>query len=129
MTARTVSILLIALAAVMATAAFAGNPAPLPVRGLHVMVPKPADVPDCARFIREALPKEGVNILILEVNYRYQYTTRPEIVDPDALSNADIKTLAEACRAAGVRLIPMINMLGHHIRPPAGTPRIRRDSG
>ena len=113
MTTRIVRVLLMALVAYAATAAFAGNPAPLPIRGLHVMAPKPAEVPDCVRFIREALPREGVNVLIFEVNYHYQYTKRPEVVDPDALSSADMKAIVEACRESGVRLIPMINMLGH----------------
>ena len=68
---RSVRILLVALIA-LATTVFAGNPAPLPVRGLHVMAPDPAEVADCVRFIREVLPKEGVNVLIIEVNYHYQ---------------------------------------------------------
>jgi hypothetical protein len=110
---RSVRIVLAALIALATANVFAGNPAPLPVRGLHVMAPKPAEVADCVSFVREVLPKEGVNVLIIEVNYHYQYTKRPEVVDPDALSNADIKALTEACRASGVRLIPMINMLGH----------------
>lgn len=113
MTARIVRALLTALVSSAITTAFAGNPAPLPVRGLHVMAPKPAEVPDCVRFIRDALPKEGVNILILEVNYHYQYTKRPEVVDSDALSNSDMKAIVQACRDSGVKLIPMINMLGH----------------
>ena len=113
MAGRIVRILLAVLAALTTGTVFAGNPAPLPVRGLHVMAPKPSEVGDCVRFIREALPKEGVNVLIVEINYHYQYTKRPEVVDSDALSAADLKTVSEACRVSGVRLIPMINMLGH----------------
>jgi glycosyl hydrolase family 20 len=86
---------------------------PLPVRGLHVSAPKPDEVPLAARFIREALPKEGVNVLVMEINYRYQFTRRPEVADADALSKEDVKTLAAACREAKVRFIPMINLLGH----------------
>jgi hypothetical protein len=86
---------------------------PLPVRGLHVAAPKPDEMTDCLRFIREALPKEGVNVLVMEFNYHYQYTRRPEVVDPDALSRDNVKAFVEACRSAGVRLIPQINLLGH----------------
>ncbi len=86
---------------------------PLPVRGIHLAAPKPDEIPLAERFIREALPKEGVNVLVLEFGYRYQFTRRPEIAEPDALSRDDVKKLAAACRAAGVKLVPQINMLGH----------------
>jgi len=86
---------------------------PLAVRGLHVSAPKPDEIPLVLRFIREVLPKEGVNVLVMEINYRYQYSRRPEVVDANALSKGDIQNLAGACREAKVRFIPMINLLGH----------------
>jgi len=97
------------------TAAFALHAAPpaLPIRGLHVMAPKPDEVDLTLRFIREALPKEGVNTLVMEFDYHYQFTRRPEVTDPDALSKDDVARIAAACRQAGVRLIPQINCLGH----------------
>jgi hypothetical protein len=65
------------------------------------------------RFIREALPKEGVNTVVLEINYRFAYTKRPEVIDPNALSHEDASAIATAARAAGVRVVPQINLLGH----------------
>ncbi|MGE5646021.1 MAG: family 20 glycosylhydrolase [Acidobacteriota bacterium] len=85
----------------------------LPVRGLHMMAPKPDEIPLLVRFIEQAAPREGLNTLILEVNYHYRYQRRPEVVDPDALSRDDVKQLVAAARKSNVRLIPMINMLGH----------------
>ena len=85
----------------------------VPVRGLHFLTPKPADVPLLVRFIREALPKEGVNTLVLEIDYNYQYKSHPEVVDKDALSRDDVAAVVAAAKAAGVRLIPQINLLGH----------------
>jgi len=87
--------------------------APLTVRGLHMAAPKRDEVALCARFIRDVLPKEGVNLLVLEINYRYEFTKRPEIREPDPLTNNDVKQLVAAAREAGVRLIPQINCLGH----------------
>src|SRR3989442_1119362 len=92
---------------------FGSDTSPLPVRGLHLSAPRPAEMADALRFIREALPKEGVNLLVLEFGYRYQFAKRPEVVDDGALSREDVKAIVEACRAAGVRLIPEINLLGH----------------
>jgi hypothetical protein len=93
--------------------AFAAQAEPLPVRGIHLAAPRPDEMDLALRFITEALPKEGVNTLVLEINYRYRYTTRPEIVDEPALAPEDLARLAEACRKANVRLVPMINLLGH----------------
>jgi hypothetical protein len=84
----------------------------LPIRGLHVSAPKPEDMPLVNRFI-EALAKEGVNTLVMEFDYHYQFTRRPEVIDADALSRENVQAIAEACRKAGVRLIPQINLLGH----------------
>jgi hypothetical protein len=108
-----VIIVLIALIMLTAGAAFGNDVGVLQVRGLHVMAPRPGELADCLRFIREALPKEGVNVLVVEFNYRYQFTKRPQVVDEGALSRDDVKSLVEACRAAGVRLVPQINLLGH----------------
>jgi hypothetical protein len=94
-------------------AAFAAAAEPLPVRGIHLAAPQPGEMDLALRFIREALPREGVNTLVLEFNYRYRFTSRPEVMDEPALSREDLERLAAACRAAGVRLIPMINLLGH----------------
>jgi len=84
-----------------------------PVRGLHLLTPKPADVPLLIRFIREALPREGVNTLILETDYHYQFKSHPEVIDSDALSHDDAAAIVAAAGAAGVRVIPQINLLGH----------------
>ena len=102
-----------ALCAAAATLAVGAGPTPLPVRGLYLGAPKPDEVPLVVSFIRDALPKEGVNVLVMEFDYRYQYTSHPEVVDADALSQSDVKAIVAACHAAGVRLIPLINLLGH----------------
>src|SRR5581483_1190048 len=56
---------------------------------------------------------EGVNVLVLEFDYNYKFSKRPEVAEPESLSHEDVKQLVAACRKAGVRLIPQINLLGH----------------
>jgi hypothetical protein len=90
----------------------AASPAP-PVRGLHLMAPAAGDMPIALRFIKEGLPKEGVNVLVLEFDYRYQFVKHPEVAESDSLSADDVQRLAAACKEAGVRLIPEIDLLGH----------------
>lgn len=48
----------------------------------------------CLRFIRDALPKEGVNTLVMAFGYGYQFTRRPELADPRGLSKADVQAIA-----------------------------------
>ncbi len=85
----------------------------LPVRGLHFFAPSKKDLPDCLAFIREALPREGVNILIVEFGYQYDFKSRPEFSDASALGRPEAGEIARACREAKVELIPQINCLGH----------------
>ena len=53
----------------------------VPVHGIHLTAPSPDDTSLALRFIEEALPKEGVNLLVLVMNHRYQSSKRPEVVD------------------------------------------------
>ncbi len=104
---------LVAAVACLCANSFGADSSALPIRGIHLAVPATADVPLAVRFIRDALPKEGVNVLVLEFDYRYQFTKHPEITDPDPLSRDDVAKLVAAAKDAGVRLIPEINCLGH----------------
>ena len=112
----------------------AASPAP-PIRGLHIAAPKPDELAVALKFIQEALPKEGVNVLVLEFDYHYQFSKRPEVAEPDSLSRDDVKQLVAACRKAGVRLIPQINLLGHQswakntVSAAARASGVRRDAG
>ncbi len=101
------------LTLLMPAASFGGDPVSFPVRGLHLAAPKPDEMADCLRFVHEALPREGVNVLVVEFNYHFQFQKRPEVADPDALSRDEVKGLVSACRQAGVKLVPQVNLLGH----------------
>jgi len=87
--------------------------AELPVRGLHVSWRPGTDEKLCERFIREALPREGVNVLVLEVDYNYAYRSYPQVAGSNPLTRDVLQRIAQACRDAGVELVPQINCLGH----------------
>jgi hypothetical protein len=87
------------------------RPAELPVRALMMFFPSPATLDQFLAFVREDLPREGVNHLILEIDYDYQYQSRPEMAG--SIPEASVKAVAAACRAAGVKVIPLVNCLGH----------------
>jgi hypothetical protein len=78
-----------------------------------MLLPATADVPRFVKFIREVLPKEGVNTLVIDVDYRYQFTSHPEVRDKDPWSADNVKAVVQAAHDAGVKLIPQVNLLGH----------------
>lgn len=85
----------------------------LPVRALLMWSPSPNDLALFCRFIREALPKEGVNTLVVMFDFRYQYKSHPELAERNALSHDQVRQILKACRDAGVMLIPEMNLLAH----------------
>ncbi len=87
--------------------------AALPVRGLHTFAPAKKDLAAALQFVREALPREGVNTLIMEFNHSYSFQSRPEFADPTAVGKDEVGQLARACQENGIALIPQINCLGH----------------
>lgn len=85
----------------------------LPVRGFCVGVPNPEQVDEFAKFIAEELAPRKINTLVLRIDYSYQYKSHPELVDENALTEADVKKIVSVCQSNGIRLIPQINLLGH----------------
>jgi hypothetical protein len=84
-------------------------------RGVHMMGPGRGGLPLLKRAISEKLAPMGVNALILEVNYNFAFTSHPELSagGDNVLRPEDARDLAETCRQHGIRLVPMLNALGH----------------
>ena len=83
-------------------------------RGVHMMSPGRRGLPLLKRAITEKLAPMGVNVLILEVNYGFAFQSHPELGGGEnALRVEDARDLAETCRKLRIRLVPMLNCLGH----------------
>jgi hypothetical protein len=85
----------------------------IPVRGFSIAAPVPGAVDQFVHFIEEELAARGINVLILRVDYNYQYKSHPELKDSIALSEQDVKKLVTVCQEHGIRIVPQINLLGH----------------
>jgi hypothetical protein len=85
----------------------------LPVRGLCIAAPAGNRLEEFIKFIEEELPSRSVNTLILRVDYNFQFTSRPEMADPGGLSHEQARRIAEVCRQHQIRIIPLVNLLGH----------------
>jgi hypothetical protein len=56
----------------------------------------------------------GINVLILEVNYGFEYQSHPELrMGRSPITRDGARSFVETCRANGVRLIPQFNCVGH----------------
>ncbi len=82
------------------------------VLGMHAITETDADA---TALIGEvpALAKRGVNLLIAEVDYWYDYASHPELHLDNPVKKETVKALLAACRAHGIRLVPQFQSLGH----------------
>lgn len=109
----------IVLAAALVLASCAPKPAavvpaakrPL-VLGMHAIVETDADARILAGEV-PALAARGVNLLIAEVDYAFEYVSHPELRMENPVKKETVKALLAACRARGIRLVPQFQSLGH----------------
>ena len=85
----------------------------LPVRGLSIGVPGPSAVDSFVTFIDQGVAPNKINLIILQMDYHYQFKSHPELIDTLALSTADVKKIVAVCRKNNIRIIPQIDLLGH----------------
>jgi hypothetical protein len=61
-----------------------------------------------------ALAARGVNVLILEVDYAFEFRSHPELrLKDDVITRAGARRFVEACREHGIRVIPQFQSFGH----------------
>jgi hypothetical protein len=85
----------------------------LPVRGLAIAAPAVAEVDRFVQFVDEELAPGLFNLLVLRVDWNYDYKSHPELKDPNPLTRLDVKKIVDVCRKHNIRLAPQINLLGH----------------
>ena len=85
----------------------------LPVRGFCIAAPSGNRVDEFIKFIEEELAPRSVNALILRVDYSFQFLSRPEMADKGGLSKEQAQKIAAVCKQHQIRIIPLINLLGH----------------
>jgi hypothetical protein len=81
-------------------------------RGVHLGVGSD----DAAAALIQELPKLaslGVNVLVVEVNYSFEFSSHPELRGSRCVTKARAQALAKGARGHGIRLIPQLNCLGH----------------
>ena len=110
------TVLCIAVGVLAATVAFAEAPpsAAHPWRALHVIsYTSDASLDELAKQLPE-LAKLGINCLILEVNYAFDYKSHPELRQGERLiTKAGAERFLLSCRENNIELVPQFQCLGH----------------
>jgi len=80
--------------------------------GLHVLI---ENKPAAEALLSElpALAAVGINLLIFEIDYNYEYVSHPELRGEDPISRETVKKVVEFCQGHKIRLIPEFQSLGH----------------
>ena len=82
-------------------------------RGVQVGIGSREELPQLDELISRYMPELHLNQLVLEVDYHFQYKSHKKMDDPDGLSVADCEQLRTLAAANYIRIIPMIDCLGH----------------
>jgi hypothetical protein len=83
-----------------------------PWRGVHVGIGNQRAVQQLTLVVPR-LARLGINVIVGEINYGYQYKSHPELARDNASDAKSIKNLLTVCRRHRVRLIPQFQCLGH----------------
>jgi hypothetical protein len=83
------------------------------MRGIHVEARGKRSIAGLERLISEVAPALGLNWVVAEISYHFQYESHPEVSEPEAMDAGDARRLAALARDSGVNLVPMLNCLGH----------------
>lgn len=81
-------------------------------RGVHLMIESDEQV-DALIGQLPKLSAAGVNVIVAEVDYSFDFQSHPELRAERFITKAGAQKLAKATREHGMRLIPQLNCLGH----------------
>jgi 3-keto-disaccharide hydrolase/Glycosyl hydrolase family 20, catalytic domain len=97
-----------------------------PWRAVHMMAPGHGELPLLKQTIDEAFKPLGINVLILEVNYGFEFQSHPELRQGNGLTRSDAHELAAFCQQRGIDLIPQLNCLGHQSWARSTAPLLKK---
>ena len=87
---------------------------PWKTKGILLCDPRPNEIDLLQELIEKILAPGGCNLIVLRVCYAYRFTSHPECISRYMpLSLKHVRRLADTCEKNGIRLIPLINLLGH----------------
>lgn len=83
-----------------------------PWLGVHVLMTSRDKTVQLTEVV-DQLADLGINAIVAEINYGYEYQSHPELRAGNASSKEQIAALVARCKKRHVRLIPQFQCLGH----------------
>ncbi|UCD50630.1 MAG: family 20 glycosylhydrolase, partial [Phycisphaerales bacterium] len=83
-----------------------------PWLGVHVLMAGSDKTKQLTDVVDE-LAGAGINVIVAEINYGYEYESHPELRSGNASNAEQIRKLVASCREHHIRLIPQFQCLGH----------------
>ncbi|MBN2272263.1 MAG: family 20 glycosylhydrolase [Sedimentisphaerales bacterium] len=83
-----------------------------PWLGVHVLLTTRDKTEQLTQVVKD-LAQMGVNSIVAEINYGYEYESHPELRSGNPSSKESVKRLVDECRKNNIRLIPQFQCLGH----------------
>ena len=83
-----------------------------PWRGVHVLMTT-QDKTERLTEVVGKLADIGINVIVAEINYGYEYQSHPELQARNPSKKEQIKKLVAECRKHHIRLVPQFQCLGH----------------
>lgn len=98
----------------VSTAAFASKTSihKQPWLGIHILMTSKNKTKQLTEVVGD-LAEMGINAIVAEINYGYEYTSHPELRSPNPIGKKQIRMLVAECRKNNIRLIPQFQCLGH----------------
>lgn len=90
------------------------TPSPKQWRAIHLLNYNTDDDLDQLAKTLPPLSNIGINVLILEIDYSFQFESHPELRQGDEqISKAGAQVFADLCKKHAIRLIPQFQCFGH----------------
>lgn len=84
-----------------------------PVKGFSINNPNESEMDAFCRFIDEELAPLGVNLLLLRINYQFQFQSVDIMGSKQGMSPASARRLESVCEKNHIQLVPHMELFGH----------------
>jgi hypothetical protein len=106
--------LILLFSVIAATSVAAKSKAPKPWRAVHLLDYNTDAELDALGANLETLAKQGINVIILEVDYNFAFKSHPELRrGKDPITRNGARRFAALCQKLNIRLIPEFQSVGH----------------
>src|SRR5678815_3770242 len=106
--------LILVFIVIAATSVAAKSKATKPWRAVHLLDYNTDAELDALGQNLEMLAKQGINVIILEVDYNFDFKSHPELRrGTNPITREGARRFAAACKKFNIRLIPEFQSLGH----------------